>query len=176
MTFTVSVDTAGLESYLDELGEEAEAAARPAAQAGAQVLYERVQLNVAGLGRRTGKLAGSIYQAYSASNSGEGRATYDVSWNARKAPHGHLVEYGYLQRYVYRPDGMGPVVRPGMDGKPRPGRRATREQKDAYYVTLPAPRVVPGKAFVRGAAAAMEEAYKAAEAELLNRLAKKGTA
>lgn len=174
MSFSIDADTTGLESYLDELGDDAEAAARPAAQAGAQVLYEQVQRNVAGLGRRTGKLAASIYQAYSASKSGDGKATYDVSWNHRKAPHGHLVEYGYLQRYVYRPDGMGPVVRPGMDGKPRPGRRATREQKNAYYVTLPAPRIVPGKAFVRGAASVMDAAYKAAEAEMRRRIAQKG--
>lgn len=170
-TFSIELDTSGLDAYLDELGDEVEAAVRPAAQAGAQVLYEAVKVNVAALGRYSGRLAKSIYQAYSEEQSGDGVAVYNVSWNARKAPHGHLVEYGYLQRYVYGPDGMGPLVRPGMEGKPRPksgGRN--RAALDAYYITLPAPKHVPGKFFVRGAASAMDKAYDAAEAELLQRI------
>lgn len=174
-SFTVELDTSGLIDYLDHLGEEAADAVRPAAQAGAQVLYDQVRINVAGLGRVTGNLANSIYQAYSQDQSTVGEsATYHVSWNAAKAPHGHLVEYGYLQRYRYRPDGMGPMVRPGMDGMRKPGRRATREQKDAYYVTLPSPVHVPGRAFLRGAAAAYDRAYKAAENELLDRMLEGG--
>lgn len=169
-SFTVDLDASGLFARLDDYGTAAAEGVRPAAQAGTQVLYERVKLNVAALGRYTGNLDRSIYQAYSKSSSIDGqRATYHVSWNARKAPHGHLVEWGYLQRYRYRPDGMGPMVRPGMDGRPRPGRRATREQKDAYYVTLPTPRIVPAKAFIRSAAAAYEAAYAAAEEKFLQR-------
>lgn len=174
-TFTAGVDTRGLDAYLDALGDDAEASIRPAAQAGAQVLYGRVKTNVSMLGRRTGKLDASIYQAFSASNSGSFKAEYHVSWNHRKAPHGHLVEYGYLQRYRYRPDGMGPMVRPGMDGRKKPGRGAPQAEKNAYYVTLPTPIHVPGRAFVRSAQSAFEEAYKVAEDELLRRiLVKKG--
>ena len=169
-SFVLAADLSGLDAYLDQLGGRAEEAARPAAQAAAQVLYERVQMNVAGMGRATGNLASSIYQAYSASNSSPGGATYHVSWNARKAPHGHLLEYGWLQRYRYRPDGMGPMVRPGMDGRKKPGRRATRAEKDAYYVTLPTPRHIPGRAFVRSAAGSFPQAFKAAEDELLGRI------
>lgn len=178
-TFRIGFDADDLQQYLDQLGEDAEDAIRPAAQVAAQVLYERVRLNVQTLGKVTGNLDRSIYQAFSPENSAEGqKAQYNVSWNHIKAPHGHLVEYGYLQRYRYYRDNQGhvrPMVRPGMDGKKPPGRRASQEQKNAYYVTLPTPRQVPGKAFVRNAQSSMPEAQKAAEAELWRRLFEKGS-
>lgn len=178
-TASMSLDTGGLTALLDAFEDGVEAAIRPAAQAAAQVLYERVKVNVASLGRVTGNLEGSIYQAFSPENSQDGqRAQYNVSWNHRKAPHGHLVEYGYIQRYRYYQDNQGnvrPMVRPGMEGVKPPGRRASDAAKAAYYVTLDMPRQVPGKAFVRNAAAAMPEALKAAEAELWRRLFEKGS-
>ena len=177
-TFGIAFDSSGLDGLLDALGEEASGAIRPAAQAAAQVLYDRVKQNVAGLGRETGNLDRSIYQAYSPENSRDGeRAQYNVSWNHRTAPHGHLVEYGYLQRYRYYQDNQGrvrPMVRPGMDGQKRPGRRASQAEKDAYYVPLPQPKQVPGKAFVRSAASAIPAAQAAAEDEVVRRLLKKG--
>lgn len=179
-TFTIDFDDAGLNDLLDQLGDDAAKALRPAAQAAAQVLYDRVKLNVSALGKVTGNLNSSIYQAFSPENSEDGRrARYNVSWNAKKAPHGHLVEYGYMQRYRYYQDNQGeirPMVRPGMEGKPRPSRRASLAQKAAYYVTLDTPKQIPGKAFVRSAASAMPEAYKAAEDELIRRLMKRSAA
>ena len=97
--FSTSIDMSAFESDMEQLADRAEKAARPAAQAGAQVLYERVKTNVAALGRKTGNLNSSIYQAYSANNSNESKAVYHVSWNASKAPHGHLVEWGYIKRW-----------------------------------------------------------------------------
>lgn len=174
-SFRIGADTSGLESYLDALAEDAEEAIRPAAQAGVQVLYDEIKTNVATLGRVTGKLEKSIYQYYSRENSQDGvRASYNASWNHIKAPHGHLVEYGYLQRYRYRPDGMGPMVRAGMESAKKPGRRASQAEKNAYYVTLDAPKHVPGAFFVQRAAdSAMERAYKAAEEVLFNRILSK---
>lgn len=169
-SFTARVDTSALDQLIAEMEGDVQEAIRPAAQAGAQVLYEQVQANVAGMGRVTGNLASSIYQAFSKDNSNESRAEYHVSWNHRKAPHGHLLEYGWLQRYVYRPDGMGPMVRPGMDGTKKPGRHAPQSVKDAYYVTLPTPKQIPGRAFVRSAQSAFDRAYQAAEAELIKRI------
>ncbi|MHC3431467.1 HK97 gp10 family phage protein [Delftia lacustris] len=177
-TFGIAVDLDGLDSMLADLGGEVDAAVRPVAQAAAQVLYERVKINVRALGRSTGNLERSIYQAFSPEKSVEGqRAEYHVSWNHRTAPHGHLVEWGYLQRYRYYRGNDGrvrPMVRPGMDGKKPPGRRASQEQKDAYYVTLSTPIQVPGKAFIRSAESSLAEAQKAAEAELWRRLFEKG--
>ena len=177
-TFGIAVDLDGLDSLLADLGADVDAAVRPVAQAAAQVLYERVKINVRALGRSTGNLERSIYQAFSPEKSVEGqRAEYHVSWNHRTAPHGHLVEWGYLQRYRYYRGNDGrvrPMVRPGMDGKKPPGRKASQAQKDAYYVTLPSPIQVPGKAFIRSAESSLAEAQKAAEAELWRRLFEQG--
>lgn len=176
-TFAAKAETGGLEAYLDQLGKEAQKAIRPAAQAGTQAIYDRVKANVARLGRKTGNLDRAIYQVYSKSNSKTGKkAEYHVSWNHRVAPHGRLVEYGYYQRYMYYQGNDGkvrPMVRPGMESQPRPGRHASQAAKDAYFVTLPSPRHVPGKFFVRNAATAFGEAYVAAEDVLIERLLRK---
>lgn len=178
-TFSIDFDAGGLTSLLDDLEEGAQEAIRPAAHAATQVIYDRVKLNVQAIRRETGNLERSIYQYYSKENSEDGqRAQYHVSWNAAKAPHGHLVEYGYLQRYRYYQDNQGrvrPMVRPGMEGQKPPGRRASDAEKAAYYVTLDTPRQVPGRAFVRNAESVLPEAYKAAEAELQRRLFERGS-
>lgn len=173
-SFSIGADTAGLEGFLDALGEAAEEAVRPAAQAGIQVLYDQIKVNVVSLGRLTGNLESSIYQYYSDEKSKQGQsAVYHASWNHKKAPHGQLLEFGWLQRYRYYQDNLGrvrPMVRPGMEGKPRPKRRASQAEKDAYYVTLPSPRWMPGHWFVSRAADSMERAYQAAQAQLLQRI------
>jgi HK97 gp10 family phage protein len=45
--------------------------------------------------RVPGQLRDAIFLAYSDKQSKEGRATYSISWNKRKAPHGHLIEFGH---------------------------------------------------------------------------------
>ena len=175
-SFSIGAETDGLEKYLDALGDAASGAVRPAAQAGIQVLYEQIKINVASLGRVTGNLDNSIYQYYSDENSKEGlRASYNASWNHKKAPHGHLLEFGWLQRYQYFQDDQGhvrPMVRSEMQGRPRPKRRSSQAEKDSYYVTLPGgPRWMPGRWFVTRAQDQLEQAYKAAETVLIERLA-----
>lgn len=153
---TFSIDTSGFESLLNDLGDAAEGAVRPAAQAGAQVLYDAVKLNVSKIGSVTGNLASSIYQVYSQDNSSDVRSTYHVSWNYMNAPHAGLLEYGHWQRYAVRitPKGWRTMVRPEMMGKPRPKKRASQAEKDAYYLPRPGgPVYVPGKAFMRNALA-----------------------
>lgn len=177
-TFYVSADTSGLKAYLDQLGNRAKKAIRPAAQAAAQVIYDRIKVNVAAIGKVSGNLDRAVYQAYSPENSKAGqRAEYHMSWNHLTAPHGHLIEFGYLQRYRYYQDNQGrvrPMVRPGMEGQPRPSRRASQEEKNAYYVTLPVPKQIPGRAFMRSAVSAIPMAVQAAEDELIKRLLQKG--
>lgn len=149
-----SVDLSALESLFDDLGDVAEEAARPAAQAAAQVFYDAAKSNVARIKKVSGNLASAIYQAYSQDNSASGLATYHVSWNHSKAPHGGLVEYGHWQRYVVVNTKKGPrnAVRPEKQGQTKPRRRASQAEKDAYYVLRPdGPIYVPGKAFMRGA-------------------------
>ena len=147
MSFNLSIDMSAFESEMEQFADRAEKAARPAAQAGAQVLYERVKANVAALGRKTGNLDSSIYQAYSANNSGEGKATYHISWNASKAPHGHLVEWGYIKRW------QSIMIN---------GKWVTLKNRP-----LATPVQVPGKAFVRRAKDAMPQAQEAMRAKFL---------
>lgn len=166
----IRVDLDSLNLQLDADATAVERAARPAAQAAAHVLYLEARKNAMALGRKTGNLLGAIYQAYSARNSGTGRATYHVSWNPRKAPHGHLVEHGHIQRYVSYVGSDGNLytaIRPGMSKKPRPKRRAPLAEKDAYYVTLPAPKQVAATAFMRRAAGRADQAEAAAVAEIM---------
>lgn len=152
---TFSMDTSGLNQWLDELQAEALAAVRPAAQAGAQVLYDEVKRNVARLKRKTGNLDRAIYQAFSPDNSADGRVTYHVSWNRRKAPHGHLVEFGHLQRYEVTFD-------------PQTMRFTTHKDRP-----LPVPRQIAAKPFVRPAMAKFPQALEAAKEELFKRLDQK---
>lgn len=154
-SFSINVDTSGLERWLDGLGDEAEAAARPAAQAAAQVLYDEVKRNVGRIKRKTGNLERSIYQVFSAAKSSEAKATYHISWNARKAPHGHLVEFGHLQRYEISFD---PNTKRFTTNKDRP---------------LPAPKLVAAQPFLRPAMAKFPQALEAAKSELFRRLDKK---
>lgn len=151
MTFAIKVDTSGIDALLGQLGSDVDEAVRPAAQAGAQVLYDAVKQNVRALGRKTGNLDKAIYQVYSKALSNETKATYQVSWNAKKAPHGHLVESGYIQKFkVYM----------GKNGVWYTNKKAPLAQ----------PRQVGARAFVRGAAAQFPRALDAIEAELLRRI------
>ena len=152
---TFSMDTTGLMQWLDELQAEVQAAVRPAAQAGAQVLYDEVKRNVSRLKRKTGNLERSIYQAFSQDKSADGKVTYHVSWNRRKAPHGHLVEFGHLQRYEVSFD-------------PNTKRFTTHKDRP-----LAAPKQVAARPFVRPAMAKFPQALEAAKEELLKRLDQK---
>lgn len=151
--FAIKVDLSAFEAAMDADAKVCEEAARPAAQAGAQVLYDAVRANVSRIKRRSGNLASSIYQAYSADNSAPGKATYHISWNARKAPHGHLVEWGHLQRYEVTYD---PLTRRFTTHKDRP---------------LPAPKQIAARPFIRPAMAKMPEAEAAMRERFLAELA-----
>lgn len=108
---SMKFDTSGISAALDKLGDGLKGQVRPAAQAGAQELYDEVKANVAKLGRVTGNLDASIYQVFSKDNSPDGRATYHVSWNASKAPHAHLLENGTSRAPAY------PFLRPAYDAR-----------------------------------------------------------
>ncbi len=172
-TISIKADTRGIDLLISQMASDIEAAVRPAAQAAAQVLYDEVKRNVSSIGKKTGNLQRSVYQVYSQTNSRAGVATYHVSWNARTAPHGHLVEYGHLMRYKmirYADGSIRPAVRPEMRGKKKPARRASQATKDAYYVTLPTPVQVAARPFIRPAVNRFEAAMEAAKNELMNRM------
>jgi hypothetical protein len=48
---------------------------------------------------RPGALKDAIYLAYRDAESTHNLFKYSVTWNAKKAPHGHLVEFGHWQPY-----------------------------------------------------------------------------
>ncbi len=154
--FGCHFDTTAWLSNVEATKAEINAAGRPAAQAGVQVLYEAVKANAQRITPKTGKLAASIYQVYSRDQSQNGRQVYHVSWNARKAPHGHLVEYGHLQRYATVID-------------EETGRYFTFKKRP-----LAQPRQVAARPFVRPAMAQFPQALEAAEAKFFEELAAKG--
>jgi HK97 gp10 family phage protein len=98
-------DESALFAKLDKLKAKLQDAARPAAQAAAQVFYDEVKLR-APLGTRThgykgkpniyppGNLKASIYQVYSKDRSVNGKQTYQISFNRQKAFYGWFVEFG----------------------------------------------------------------------------------
>lgn len=93
-------------------------ARRPAAQAGAQVIYEQTRINVpvglkghyfygtasknAPKGQKkalayyfdAGTLRDAIYQVHSKDHSGATRDEYHIAWNHKEAPYGFMVEFG----------------------------------------------------------------------------------
>lgn len=173
MSLNLRADLTGLNRMLDQLGTDLQSAARPAAQAAADVFYRAIKANVGAIGKVSGNLERSLYQAYSKDHSAPGRAVYHISWNARKAPHGHLVEFGHIQRYRVYLNKHGEwktLIRPAMVGTKKPARNAPQAVKDAYYVPLSAPRQVAARPFIRPALARAAEASAAAEGVLLTKL------
>ena len=72
----------------------------------AKVIYEAVLPNVP---VKSGLLKSAIYRVYSPERSTGQRKTYRVSWNKKKAPHGHLVENGTSRMPAH------PFIRPAFD-------------------------------------------------------------
>lgn len=154
-TMSIDANLGAINEMLDGLNDEVQRAIRPMAQAAADVLYRAVLKNVQSIGSQSGNLARSIYQAFSQDNSSPTKATYHVSWNASKAPHGHLIEWGHIQRYAVHLGKDGKwhtLVRPEKRGTPKPRRRASQAEKDAYFVMRKGgPKQIAAKPFVRPA-------------------------
>ena len=108
MSMKIAVDVAGFKAQLQKKSAALGAATRPAAQAGAHVIYDRARELVPvskaahmfhGTHRvygpySPGNLRSAIYQVFSEDNSYRDVSTYHVSWNAEKAPYGYMVEWG----------------------------------------------------------------------------------
>lgn len=153
-SFHIDVDTNGISQAIRALEEGVQEAVRPVAYAGARVIYERVLMNVAGIPVLTGNFSRSIYHAFSPEKSKDGvSAFYHVSWNHKVAPHGRLVEWGYVKRYQSYIDQRGEWV----TDKKRPRKGG--------------PLHVPGHAPIRRAQSAFPDAVEAMKDELAKRLA-----
>lgn len=171
MTVQMTFDLAALNRVVDRIADGIGDAVRPAAQAGIQVIYDDAKSNVRRIGRKTGNLEKAIYQAFSDQRSiDKKRATYAVSWNKRAAPHGGLVEFGHMQRYVVYigKDGKYYTAKQrGATGR-KPSRNASQAVKDAYYVPLRnGPRQVAARPFLRPALQRLPDAESAIRMKLL---------
>ena len=147
--FKVSFNLPAVLEQTEYLRKIVESAVIPATQAGAEVFYKEVRQRAAGFAD-TGNLARSIYQYRNKDEQRPGHAQYKISWRKGnqkvdpKAPsglpiasHGILVEYGYIQRYASYVGSDGQwytAIKGEMRNKPRPKRRASQAEKDAYYV------------------------------------------
>ena len=120
-------DTKALQDQLKAKAEQVEKSSRAIAFEGSDVLYKQALQNVP-VGakghwfhgtsfRKTGQkywfdagsLRKSIYQVFSKDNSGDGKATYHISWNKKKAPYGFMVENGTSKAPAQ------PFLRPAQD-------------------------------------------------------------
>lgn len=128
---TAKFDFSRINKKLDGITQAAEKAVRPAAQAGAQVFYEELlaRVPVSEKARRykgktiqPGTLYRAVYQAYMNQISGDAKASYRISWNKRKAPHGRLVEFGTSRMAAQ------PFLRPSYDSGRDRAINAVRER------------------------------------------------
>lgn len=111
-SFSINFDTAAIDRWADELQADVQQALRPAAQAGADVLYKQVLANVP-TGTKghwfhgsefrkngtkywynAGALRRAVYQAHATKESTPMRPVYSVGVNPRKAPYAYMVELG----------------------------------------------------------------------------------
>lgn len=92
---SIKIDTSafrGLQSRLKEFSEKIKTeVAFNGAAAMSKVIYDEAKTNVP---VQTGKLKEAIYRVYSPEKSSNTLKLYRISWNKKKAPHGHLIEFG----------------------------------------------------------------------------------
>lgn len=111
MSIGIKFDVSKFKEQLNATSDKLHQATRPAAQAGAQIMYERAKA-LAPVSKKAhlfeiegrvygpfkpGNLRDSIYQAFSSDKSFKDVSTYEVSWNKKKAPYGYVAELGNSQ-------------------------------------------------------------------------------
>lgn len=108
MGMKISMGLGSFKAQLNAERDKLHRATRPAAQAGAQIVYDRAKLlapesdsshkfygthGVYGP-YAPGNLRNSIYQVFSQDKSYKDVSTYHISWNKDEAPYGFMVEFG----------------------------------------------------------------------------------
>lgn len=117
---------------LTDLNEQAYSVARTMGAAVGAAMRDEAKLRVRS---QSGKLASAIVLKFAAEWSTKREVRYIVTWNRRKAPHGHLVEFGHLRKNV-------------ITQLPN-GQWITTDEK------LPEPVWVPARPFLRPAQSAI---------------------
>ena len=122
---------------LDKLGAQLhEHVLRSSARAGALVFYNAIHKNVP---FKTGKMKQNIYHKFVKERETKDFKMYRIGVNQTRdgAPHLWWMEYGHIFYYAVRLKENGEfvtLVRPEKMGTTKPGRHASRSEKDAYYV------------------------------------------
>ena len=130
---SIAFDFSKIAAKLDNITAAAEKATRPAAQAGAQVFYEEVKQRVpmsakthSTKGKKQtftpGTLRKAIYQAFADKESGDGKASYRISWNKTHAFYGRFVEFGTSKMAAK------PFLRPAYDAARAKALKAVQER------------------------------------------------
>lgn len=127
------IDMSEILAGLDKLIEAKEPVARSMGNAMGQAVRDEAKVRAPTLQpgnegydtQRPGLLRDAIYNAYDERRNILNPATfrYTVSWNAKKAPHGHLMEFGFDMPY------QAAVSNSGFWYTPIPGRTARGKQK-----------------------------------------------
>lgn len=107
---------------------------RSSARAGALVFYDLMHAYAP---YKDGKLLNAIYHKFIPEVERDTYKSYRIGVNHKKAPHWHLLEYGHIMYYqaIRKPNGeFVTLIRPDKKGLPKPGRWASRQAKDEYYV------------------------------------------
>lgn len=87
-----TIDASSIFSGLKDLKEIKESLTRRMAVAGGAVFRDDAKARAP---VKSGKLRDAIYLAYRDRESNESNTVYAITWNAKKAPHGHLLEFGH---------------------------------------------------------------------------------
>ena len=131
---SIAFDFSKIAAKLDNITTAAEKATRPAAQSGAQVFYDEVKQRVPmsakphKSGKKTynpGTLRKAIYQAFADKESGDGKASYRISWNKTHAFYGRFVEFGTSKMAAK------PFLRPAYDAARARALQAVQERMAA---------------------------------------------
>ena len=133
---SIAFDFSKIAAKLDGITKAATDAVRPAAQAGAEVFYQEVKQRVpvsakahSTKGKKQtftpGTLRKAIYQAFADKESGDGKASYRISWNKSHAFYGRFVEFG-TSRMAAKP-----FLRPAYDAARAKALQAVQERMAA---------------------------------------------
>lgn len=115
MGMAIRMNVAQFKEQLRATVDDLHAATRPAAQAGAQIIYERARLEAPVSDKShyfyirgkkygpyaPGNLRDSIYQVFSKDNSYKDVSTYHISFNKSEAPYGFVVHNGASDRSAH---------------------------------------------------------------------------
>lgn len=128
----VKVDLKSAFAGLDALGGTvAKSLLRSMLVAGGKVYRDEAQLLAP---KKSGLLASSIYLAHKDGKSKGDLEVYSVTWNSKKAPHGHLVEFGHWDKAQLHYTPAHPFLRPAYEGA---SVRAQTAMFDRAKVRLP---------------------------------------